>query len=101
MKTYQWDITFSIVAVTLETPATPENMPARNVRTVGLICANHMRKPVASAVMSFARPVCPSIEPNIRSLPHPVKARAGGESLHRKPAESLSNLVYHAKSEFP
>ena len=37
MKTYQRDITFSIVAVTLETPATPENMIEIVERQMGLV----------------------------------------------------------------
>jgi len=37
MKTYQWDITFSIVAVTFETPATPENMIEIVERQMGLV----------------------------------------------------------------
>ena len=36
MKTYQWDITFSIVAVTFETPATPDHMIETVERQMGL-----------------------------------------------------------------
>jgi len=37
MKTYQWDITFSIVAVTFETPATPDQMIEVVERQMGLV----------------------------------------------------------------
>lgn len=37
MKTYQWDITFSIVAVTFETPATPDHMIEIVERQMGLV----------------------------------------------------------------
>ena len=37
MKTYQWEITFSIVAVTFETPATPDHMIEIVERQMGLV----------------------------------------------------------------